>query len=189
MRPNRGRHRAPTRRSRIVLAVAVVGIVAGLTPASVSASAVTGAAFVATKTVTRTNYNNGVDVAVDSRNVTVSVSQTLGLRDRQGISVTWSGAHPTNGIAEDNTSPTGAFEEYPVLVMQCRGVDSTSVPAAKQVSPRRSAGRRHRSNGSASRPVTSTRRSGWIATPHLPIATTTSTSLRASHRSARAPES
>ena len=113
---------------------AVVGLVAGLTPIGVS-SAATGPAFVATKTVTRINYNNGADVPVDSRNVTVTVSQTQELRDRQGITVTWSGAHPTGGIAEDDTTSTGAYEEYPVVVMQCRGEDSASVPTAKQVSP------------------------------------------------------
>ena len=92
-------------------------------------------AFSASKVVSRVNLINGADVVADTRTVHVTVSETTGLRDRQGITVTWTGAHPTGGLAIDDTSFQAAQEEYPVLVMQCRGVDSPSVAASQQVTP------------------------------------------------------
>lgn len=132
----RVRHRAPRRAFRTNRA-ALVGIVflvlTFFTPFS-PAQAVTPA-FTATKTVTRVHLVDGADQVVDTRSVKVTVSTTTNLRDRQGITVTWSGAHPTGGLAIDTTSYQAAAEEYPVVVMQCRGTDSTSVPAGQQVSP------------------------------------------------------
>ena len=53
------------------------------------------------------------------------------------MNVTWSGAHPTNFINSDpNTSVAGSVEEYPMVLMQCRGVDDTSQPVDKQINPR-----------------------------------------------------
>jgi hypothetical protein len=88
-----------------------------------------------TVTATRTHLVGGVDDQVDSRTVSVDVSQTTALRDRQTINVTWSGAHPTGGIFGDVNSGAAAQEEYPVVILQCRGIDSSTAPASKRLSP------------------------------------------------------
>ncbi|MFI5099929.1 MAG: hypothetical protein ACHQE5_05370, partial [Actinomycetes bacterium] len=85
---------------------------------------------------TRNHLVNGADDIVDSKTVSVTVSDTENLRDRQAINVTWSGAHPTGGVFADVNSGAAAQEEYPVVLLECRGVDSTSAPAAQQLSPK-----------------------------------------------------
>ena len=127
-----------SRRGAVTGAVAmlVLGICSPLAASTTSVAATpTGPAFSESKTVSRINLINGADQVQDSRTVHVTVSDTTALRDRQGLTVTWSGAHPTGGLAIDDTSYQAAAEEYPVMVVQCRGVDSPSAPAAEQVSP------------------------------------------------------
>jgi ABC-type phosphate transport system substrate-binding protein len=87
------------------------------------------------KTVERVNRVNGKDVVVDKRHVTVHVNDTGNLRGRQEINVSWTGAHPTGGIIADQNSIDAQQEEYPVVLLECRGVDSTHVAAAKRLSP------------------------------------------------------
>lgn len=72
---------------------------------------------------------------VDKRTVKVDVSATTNLRGRQEVTVSWSGAHPTGGIAGDVNSAAGANQEYPFVLLQCRGVDSTTVAVAKRIRP------------------------------------------------------
>ena len=62
-------------------------------------------------------------------------SQTTNLQGRQEIDVSWSGAHPTGGIVADQNSVDAQDEEYPFVLLECRGVDSTASPAADQLSP------------------------------------------------------
>lgn len=145
--PAGARHeRRRTSRLRIVtLTAASVGLaatVASLVPwsgsadASVAApAAVVPSTVTKTVTATRTNLIDGVDQVVDTRTVSVTVSTTTSLRDRQAIAVSWSGAHPTGGAVPDHNSALAAQEEYPVVLMECRGVDSASAPAASQISP------------------------------------------------------
>ncbi|HTW18937.1 MAG TPA: hypothetical protein VME70_01855 [Mycobacteriales bacterium] len=85
----------------------------------------------ASKTVTRTNIlPDGKQQTVVKKKVTVSVSATAGLRTLQQINVSWKGAYPTNYIDPDpNSANASSYQEYPVVVMECRGVDSTKVPA------------------------------------------------------------
>nr|WP_284288616.1 hypothetical protein [Angustibacter aerolatus] len=148
------RRRCPmSRRTRRPLAaaaaVALAGLVLGL-PAAPSASAarvraadgtgttgqVTGNRPVSlTRTLTREHLRDGDDVRVDRRTVTVKVDQTANLRSRQPITVAWSGAHPTGAVVPDQNSPSAAQQEYPVVVLECRGVDSTSVPASQRLRP------------------------------------------------------
>jgi hypothetical protein len=128
------------------LAVALISLVAvpagesGAVPlkdtsAAGAETATSNAAFKATKTITRDNLVNGQRQVVDSRTVSVSVDQTSGLRDRQEINVQWSGAHPTGGLYVDPNAYEAAQEEYPVVVMECRGLDSTTAPVADQIAP------------------------------------------------------
>jgi hypothetical protein len=145
----RGRHEAhAVRRARaarlalvsagLFVTVAVLSPMTGPADASATVSpAAVSSAFTKTITETRTHIDptTGADVPIDTRTVTVAVNVTTGLRDRQAISVSWSGAHPTGGRVPDSNSSLAAQQEYPVMMVQCRGVDSTSVPAAKRVDP------------------------------------------------------
>jgi hypothetical protein len=92
-------------------------------------------AFSQSETITRDNVVNGSDVVTDTRTVTLNVSDTTNLQGRQEIDVSWSGAHPTGGIVADQNSSEAQAEEYPFVLLECRGVDSTSVSPAEQLSP------------------------------------------------------
>ncbi|HWA65635.1 MAG TPA: hypothetical protein VG899_04620, partial [Mycobacteriales bacterium] len=68
----------------------------------------------------------------------VSVNKHTNLQDHERITVTWSGAHPTAGRALNPYGETGLEQEYPVVLMQCRGVDPKDDPkvsADQAVSP------------------------------------------------------
>jgi hypothetical protein len=124
---------------------ALLGLAAGLTATAVT-MAPTGAAparpyaqvtvpFSKTETITRDNLDSGKNNVVDKRTVTLHVSNTSNLRGRQEIRVTWSGAHPTGGIIADQNSIDAQEEEYPFVLLECRGVDSTKVKVADRLSP------------------------------------------------------
>jgi hypothetical protein len=131
----------------LILAVSGLGLEAPVTAAAprtavpsaaVKTAAATGTtgAVTKTKTVTREMFDaTGNDQVVDSKKVTLNVSATTNLRGRQELNVSWSGAHPTGGLVGDVNSSAGINEEYPFILMECRGVDSTSVAAAKRISP------------------------------------------------------
>ncbi len=126
----------PRRLAVVVVMGLLLGAVAAFLPQQASQASVRSAtSFSATKTVTRVHLTGGVDEPVDSRNVTLNVDQTTNLRERQGIRVTWSGAHPTGGIAPDPNSGGATQEEYPVVLLECRGVDSASASAAARLTP------------------------------------------------------
>jgi hypothetical protein len=127
-----------SRRHGVVAAgVALASALAVLLPvASVrAATPVTSASFTKTATVSRTHLVAGQDVVAETRTVTLSVSATQNLRDRQGISVSWTGAHPTGGILADQNGGDAYQEEYPMVLLECRGVDSTSVPVSQRLDP------------------------------------------------------
>ncbi len=130
---------ARTRFAAAAVLVAALPLVA--TPAGRSGTAVPRVAPRATpavsqgEVITRAHVVAGVEQVVDTRNVTVSVSQTTLLRDRQQIAVAWTGAHPTGGLVADVNSAGAAQEEYPVVLLECRGVNSTSVPLSQQIRP------------------------------------------------------
>jgi hypothetical protein len=95
----------------------------------------TSSAFSQTEAISRVNQVGGSDVTVDTRNVTLDVSQTANLQGRQEIHVSWTGAHPTGGIVADENSQYAQDEEYPFVLLECRGVDSATAPASEQLSP------------------------------------------------------
>jgi hypothetical protein len=122
--------------SGFVLAAALLGLVVGTSAAGSAASATQASAsarpaFSATEKISRVNLINGQNVVEDSRTFSVSVSQTSDLRNRQEIDVSWTGAHPTGGIAPQQTSEAASLEEYPVVLMMCRG--SASATSGKDV--------------------------------------------------------
>lgn len=129
---------ATTRRrraSRALLAGALLlASVAGVLPMlQGSADAATGSAVTKTVTATRAFLDeDGTREVVSSNRVTLSVSETENLRGRQEVQVTWSGAVPTGGVVRDPNQSDGRNQEYPVVLLQCRGVDTTgTVPAGQ----------------------------------------------------------
>lgn len=131
------------RRTRRVTALSLlvplaVGPLLAVAPGGASAAgtvATTGAPVTQMRTVSRVHLDGGKDVVVDSRRVSVTVSATTGLRDRQTVLVTWSGAHPTGFQVADANSGEAAQQEYPMVLLQCRGVATSTAPAAQQVRP------------------------------------------------------
>jgi hypothetical protein len=116
--------------------VAVVALGTSLlTTGGVQAEGDDAGAFRETKTLERTFSEGGKDVRVDERAVTVSVDHTRNLRGRERVRITWEGAHPSGGRSTSPYGEKGLDQEYPVVVMQCRGRDDASLPAAQQLRP------------------------------------------------------
>lgn len=130
---------------RPAAALAVVGLLAGLLATSGSPGISTTATadeagagpWSATKTLERVfrDPETGEDRVVDSRRVTVRVSKTQSLRGRERIRVSWDGARPSAARAASPFGEEGLAQEYPVVILQCRGVDDPSVPAERRLSP------------------------------------------------------
>jgi hypothetical protein len=72
---------------------------------------------------------------VDSRDVTLSVDHTLNLRGRERVKVSWSGARPSAGRASNPYGENGMAQEYPMVILQCRGLDDPSLDASRRISP------------------------------------------------------
>lgn len=60
--------------------------------------------------------------------VTVTADHTRNLRGRERVGITWSGAQPSGGRANDPFGPGGMNQEYPVVVLQCRGIGDAVKP-------------------------------------------------------------
>ncbi|WP_193611391.1 hypothetical protein [Nocardioides lijunqiniae] len=126
-----------------VLAVLASVLVAGLVawvPAEANgpapAAAPGGAAYSKTKALTRVLTNeHRTTYSFPTNTVTVSADETRNLRGRQRILIEWKGAQPSGGRASNPYGENGLQQEYPVVVMQCRGVDDPSLPKAKQLRP------------------------------------------------------
>jgi hypothetical protein len=112
----------------VLLAASLTAATCALVTGSAGATGASGA-FSVTQTVQRTMVENGSSSIVESRRFHLTVDQTRNLRNRQEITVTWSGAHPTGGVALDENSSVAATQEYPVVVMMCRGAPSQVGPA------------------------------------------------------------
>lgn len=89
-----------------------------------------------TKTLTREFVNaDGTTYSFPSYDVTVAADQTKNLRGRQRIEISWTGAQPSGGRASNPFGENGLNQEYPVVVMQCRGTDDASLPRKLQLRP------------------------------------------------------
>jgi hypothetical protein len=89
-----------------------------------------------TKTLTRVFTNaDGTTYSFPSHKVTVSVDHTQNLRSRERVKVSWTGAQPSAGRASNPYGENGLLQEYPVVIMECRGLDDPNLPPAKQLSP------------------------------------------------------
>ncbi|MDZ5660875.1 hypothetical protein SFC79_03795 [Nocardioides sp. S-58] len=130
-----------SRRLRLVatalLAVAVVlpAAVAGTGEAAQAAPDATEPAFTQTKHLDRTITVQGQELEIDSRDVTVTVDRTTELRGRERVNISWTGAHPTGGRSSSPFGEQGQLQEYPVVILQCRGLDDPSLPPEQQLSP------------------------------------------------------
>jgi hypothetical protein len=119
----------------VLLAGATLAVAPVATSAPVSADDPSGG-FTQTKTLTREfQDDDGSTRTVDSRTVTVSVDTTTQLQGRERIHVSWTGAHPSGGRAANPFGESGLNQEYPVVIMQCRGIDDASLPQPQQLSP------------------------------------------------------
>jgi hypothetical protein len=94
--------------------------------AGASGAASSHPAFTKTEKISRVNLIDGQNKVVDTRTFTATVGQTRDLRNRQEINVSWTGAHPTGGIYPNQTSVQASQEEYPVVLMMCRGKASAT---------------------------------------------------------------
>ncbi|MEZ0449012.1 hypothetical protein [Cellulomonas sp. ICMP 17802] len=107
----------------------VLLVLAGLGAGVGSASADDPPEFSQTKTLTRDFQDaDGNVTAVDTRTVTVDVAVTSDLRARQELDVSWTGAHPSGSRSADPRAEKGLPQEYPVVVLQCRGSGDEVVP-------------------------------------------------------------
>ncbi len=123
-----------------VVAIAVAlpvlgGAVATAAPDDTAGNTAGKPAFVQTKHLTRTIMFDGQPIEIDARDVTVTASRTTELRGRERIEISWSGAHPSGGRAASPFGELGMLQEYPVVIMQCRGRDDATLPADQQLSP------------------------------------------------------
>jgi hypothetical protein len=110
--------------------------VAVLLPASPTEARATDGSFTGSVTATRSFIDqNGVETQASSNQVTLNVAQTKDLRGRQEIHVTWDGAVPTGGVAGDPNSSEGRNQEYPFVLLQCRGVGGTVPKGQVAVTP------------------------------------------------------
>jgi hypothetical protein len=125
------------RACRGALALLTASTVLGLVPAAMlsSATAAPAGAVTKSKTVERIYVDNGKKQVIDKRTVHLTVNDTTNLRSLQQIQVNWSGAHVTDGVANDPNSDAALNEEYSFDLFECRGIDSTKVPKSKQLSP------------------------------------------------------
>ena len=89
-----------------------------------TANDTSSAAFTQTETISRDFLSGGQETVADTRTVTLNVSQTTNLQGRQEVGVSWSGAHPTGDIVPDPNSTEGEYEEYPFVLLECRGTAS-----------------------------------------------------------------
>ncbi|ABL80441.1 MULTISPECIES: hypothetical protein [unclassified Nocardioides] len=90
----------------------------------------------ATKTLTRQFVQpDGSTYSLPSHTVTVTADETKNLRGRQRILISWKGAQPSGGRASNPYGENGLNQEYPVVIMQCRGLDDPSLPQKQRLSP------------------------------------------------------
>lgn len=108
--------------------------VAVILPAPPTSARATDGSFTGSVAATRMFVEqDGTETPVSSNQVKLTVAQTKDLRGRQEIHVSWEGAHPTGGVVGDPNSSDGRNQEYPFVLLQCRGVDGAGKVPKGQV--------------------------------------------------------
>lgn len=82
----------------------------------------------ATKTLSRTFYPGGGEEKTVDNDVTVTLDRHTNIQANERIHVTWSGAHPTGARSVNPFGNAGMQQEYPVLIMECRGTPDQVTP-------------------------------------------------------------
>ena len=139
--PRRGPRPSAARRLHAALTLAATTAVVALPmlgqlPAQAAAAEAPAPEYTATRTVVREHLEpDGTVTVADARDVTVTVDRTQSLRGRERIQVSWSGARPSAGRAVNPYGVDGMNQEYPVVVLQCRGLDDPDLDPSEQISP------------------------------------------------------
>ena len=121
------------------LCLVATTLLTGYTSASVhTAMAPTvGAPWSDTKVLTRETTAADGTAVVDRRTVTVTADRTTELKGQQSVGISWTGAQPTSAL--DPNLPEGTTQEYPVVILQCRGAtkdaSGADLPADQQPRP------------------------------------------------------
>src|SRR4029077_7039988 len=121
--PAKGGHLMRRRLSlAMVLVVAALSVAGGLVnPGPATAGPVT----TPPRTITRDLLTDGITkTVVDSRTVSLSVDETANLAGPRPVRVSWTGAHPPGGGVADPNPVEATSLEYPMVLLECRGVDS-----------------------------------------------------------------
>ena len=99
-----------------------------------------GDTWSATEALQRSFFDAG-GAATTKNCFRLKVDKHTDLQDHERITVTWSGAHVTGGRSLNPYGETGLPQEYPVVLMECRGADPKDFPSghvpkgAEAVSP------------------------------------------------------
>ena len=117
------------------LAAVLLLLAAAVLPVPAQRADAASRPFAKTVVATRTHLVGGLNQEVDKRTVTLSVSETANLRGQQLVDVNWSGAHPTGFSSADPNWFSGQFAEYPMVLLECRGIDSPYVSAGQRLDP------------------------------------------------------
>jgi hypothetical protein len=64
----------------------------------------------------------------DPFDVTVRADHTRNLRGRERVEISWSGAQPSGGRSGNPYGLSGMTQEYPVVILQCRGTGRAVTP-------------------------------------------------------------
>jgi hypothetical protein len=133
---------------RFGLALTGLGVVLAVLPGTPSAHGAAGppatapaaaaGSYARTQTVSRDvlGATGAPDASLSSSyRMTVRADRTTDLRGRERIGITWSGARPSAGRASNPYGEKGLLQEYPVVILQCRGTDDADLPLDRQVRP------------------------------------------------------
>lgn len=120
------------------LCLVATTLLTGYTTASVpTAASAEGSSWSGKQALTRETTAADGSAVVDKRTVTVSADRTRDLKGRQSVAISWSGARPTSAL--DVNLSEGTTQEYPVVILQCRGTTTdasgAALPADQQPSP------------------------------------------------------
>lgn len=113
-------------------------LLTGYTTAAVpTAASPASSPWSGTQSLTRETTTADGTAGVDKRVVTVTADRTRDLKGRQSVTIGWSGARPTSAL--DVNLSEGTTQEYPVVILQCRGTTTDAsgapLPADQQPSP------------------------------------------------------
>src|SRR5690242_17899474 len=81
-----------------------------------------GDSWTATEPLQR-SYYDGNGATTTNNCFRLKVDKHTNLQDHERITVSWSGAHVTAGRSLNPYGESGLSQEYPVVLMECRGVD------------------------------------------------------------------